>query len=111
MSTKNMNKTKSAKDLAFDKERAKYSHRVKELERALEFETKRADELEEKLSSVEVELNSAQDWIKRLLEYTDMSEEDMRKRIDSETTDIEMKEHLCSLLGVVSNLPFGNMPF
>ena len=90
-------KNKSAKDLAFDRERAKYGKRIRELEVELK---KKDDEilvLHSKLSEAEGKCENLQDWINRLLEYTEMSEDDMKKIIQKDKDSAEIMEHMNTL--------------
>lgn len=93
---------KSAKDLAFEKERAKYRKQIRELETELKKERYEKFELKGKLVSIEEKCTELQDWIDRLLEYTEMSEDDMKAIIKKEKTSAEIIEHLKPLLDITS---------
>ena len=85
-----MNKNKSAKDIAWDKERAKYQKQIKDLSEAVEVwqeEFRNASELCNKL----LEENT------KLKEALNLSEEDL-KLLLKETKN---KEHLSSLFRVL----------
>ena len=69
---------KTAKDLAFDRERAKYGRQIRDLEDKLREKDKDMLELREQLRQAESKCESLQEWIDRLLDYTNMSEEDMK---------------------------------
>ena len=91
---------KSAKDLAFDRERAKYRKQIRELEARLEKkdleifkENKRACAAEEKCAEL-------QDWINRLLEYTELSEDDMKRIIHKEKDSAEIMRRMNSFFGI-----------
>lgn len=79
-----MKKTKSAKDLAFDKERAKCRKEIRELSSQLIKQRIDIDRLKQDIDRKDMELQEKDEWIRRLLEYMDMSEEDMRKIIQYE---------------------------
>ena len=97
-----MKKTKSAKDIAFDKERAEYRKKIRELN-SLVIE-QRADicKLKEEISRKNMEIIEKEDWIGRLLEYMDMSEEDMRKMIQKDKNMSEVAERLSDINNMVS---------
>lgn len=72
------NKPKSAKDLAFDRERLKFRKEIKRLKSEIEQRNNDISVLKNQLSSSESKCVELQDWVDRLLEYTDLSEEDMK---------------------------------
>lgn len=74
------NYKKSAKDLAFDKERVKYNKRIRELESQLKEKDEIINSQKEDLARIE----QLEDWINRLLEYTELSKEDMENIINKE---------------------------
>ena len=92
-------KHKTAKDLAFERERLSLRKQIKDL-------TAKNAELETVLSAVRSELDQARDWVRRLLEYMDLSEEDLQKRIKNEEKAAELAGTLSSLLGFSARLPF-----
>ena len=77
---------KSAKDIAFDKERFRFQKKIRELESEREAQKKQIEQLQFELHDKEVLLAEKEDWIRRLLEYLDLPEEEMRKLIDSQKT-------------------------
>jgi uncharacterized coiled-coil protein SlyX len=99
-------KNKTAKDLAFDRERAKYGKRIKELEVELKRKDGEILELRNQVSEAEAKCESLQDWIDRLLEYTEMSEDDMKKIIQKDKDSAEVMERMNALLGITKM--FGN---
>ncbi len=70
---------KTAKDLAFDRKRFKYEKQIQDLRKEL-------SEMEERALKAESKSEQLQDWVDRLLEYTEMSEEDLKKTIQREKT-------------------------
>ena len=56
--------------------------------------------MEDKLRESEQKCEKFKDWIDRLLQYTEMSEEDMKKFIEKEKQSIEAMEHLNSFLSI-----------
>ena len=95
-------KNKSAKDLAFDKERAKYRKEIRELSSELIKQRIDTDRLKQDIDRKDMELTEKDEWIRRLLEYMDMSEEDMRKIIQKDKTMAEAAERLSDINNMVS---------
>lgn len=97
-----MKKTKSAKDLAFDKERAKYRKEIRELNSLVSKQNINIDRLKQDIDRKDMELVEKNEWIRRLLEYMDMSEEDMRKIIQKDKTMAEAAERLSDINKMIS---------
>lgn len=97
-----MKKTKSAKDLAFDKERAKYRKEIRELNSLVSRQSIDIDRLKQDIDRKDMELVEKNEWIRRLLEYMDMSEEDMRKIIQKDKTMAEAAERLSDINKMIS---------
>lgn|SRR5699024_549666 len=97
-----MKKTKSAKDLAFDKERTKYKKEIRELNSMIIKQRIDIDKLKQDIDRKDMELVEKDEWIRRLLEYMDMSEEDMRKIIQKDKTMAEAAERLSDINKMVS---------
>ena len=112
-----MDMEKSAKDLAFDKERIKYSRMI----RAAEQETKRQvsinSELKERINILEAQNREKDDWIERLLNYMDLTPEQFVSLIEEErkaaktvdsVAELSFETYLNALMG---SLPFVGMDF
>lgn len=97
-------KTKSAKDLAFDKERAKYRKEIRELNSLVIKQRIDIDKLKQDIDRKDMELLEKDEWIRRLLEYMDMSEEDMRKIIQKDKNMSDIAERLSDINKMVSGL-------
>ena len=95
---------KSAKDLAFDKERAKFRKQIRELERELNQRDTQVMLLREQLSLAEKKNQELQEWNDRLLAYTEMSEDDMRAVIRKEKDSAQVMESVNALFGVSKKL-------
>lgn len=106
-----MKQNKSAKDMAFEKERAKYRKELRELESKLKHEKLEKYELKEQIEKLECERDELKEWINRLLEYTEMSEEDMRKLIQKEKSEQEVAEHINELLSIFGRFGGGYFNF
>ena len=85
-------KKKSAKDIAFDKERATFRKQIRELEREVSNKDLEIRKLKEVISQKETEITGKDDWIRRLLEYMDLSEEDLKKFIENEKTKADIRD-------------------
>lgn len=85
---------KSAKDIAFEKERAKFRRQVRELERENKELARNIRELNGMLQDQEAKIAGLQDWIERLFEYTELSKDEMRKIIQKDKSDANIAERL-----------------
>lgn len=92
---------KSAKDLAFEKERQKYRKQLREYESLLKRKEVELSDVNEKLHDSENKCSELQEWIERLLEYTELSEEDMKRLIKKEKDTAEMMEHMSGIFGIM----------
>lgn len=95
-----MKKKPSSKDMAFEKERAKFRQRIRELE----YETKQAKiaeyEAKAALKEKESEIEQLNDHIERLLEYTELSKEDLVILLESEKRKAEFAHLYGSMVRV-----------
>ena len=89
-----MKNKKSAKDLAFDRERAKFRKEIRELERENASLSLTLIERNVEIQEAEEEIRQLKNWVQRLLEYMDMPEEEMRKRIENERAKDKMLDTL-----------------
>lgn len=91
---------KSAKDLAFEKERAKFRREIRELE----FQNRQLlceiVETKETLAQKEDALRQKEEWITRLLEYTNLSEEDMERIIEKDKRMTELAENMNAMQSI-----------
>lgn len=106
MSNKN---NKTAKDLAFDRERAKYGRQIRDLENKLKQKDNDILELQKQLREAESKCESLQEWVDRLLDYTNMSEDDMKVIVQKDKDAAEAMSMMKGLLGVASS--FGRYPY
>lgn len=97
-------KHKTAKDIAFDKERARLNKQIRELESLLRTEQSEIIFLREQNKQLSSERDSLNDWVRRLLEYMDLSEDEMRKIISKEKKEIEFFEHITEMNRVFSRI-------
>lgn len=95
-----MGNKKSAKDMAFEKERAKFRQQIRELEREVKEEKINSWKLNELIETKDKEIDELKDWIYRLLEYMDLSEEEMRKIIKSEKAKADLILNMSRMSGL-----------
>ena len=98
------NNKKSAKDLAFDKERARYNKQIRELESQLKEKEKIIESQNKQIESTSTELYELRDWVERLLKYTELSEEEMQRIIDKDKNSAELIERMSNVSGVFSRI-------
>ena len=92
---------KSAKDIAFDKEREKFRSEIRNLKYQIQYRDKQIEELGETVRQREEELFKLNEWIERLLEYTEISKEDLKKLIESEKEKAEVRDKISTTLGIL----------
>lgn len=97
-----MKTEKSKKDIAFDKERAKYRHEINDLQRAITKQLAEISNLSKRISELEESVRQKDEWIQRLLEYTELSEEDMRKQIKKDKNVSEVLEHISDMNNLIA---------
>lgn len=97
-----MSKEMSAKDKAFEKERIKYRHQIRDLESEINKKNKEISELKQQLSEKDIKISEYEDWIERLLSYTEMNKEDLHMLIEDEKKSAELHEKMASLFGIMS---------
>jgi DNA repair exonuclease SbcCD ATPase subunit len=79
-----MSNKKSAKDIAFDKERDAYRKQIKELNRRIECRNLELSIFNDYINKLELKQYELQDWIDRRLEYIDIPKEDLEYLINRE---------------------------
>lgn len=94
------NYKKSAKDIAFDKERATFRKQIRELEREVFNKELEIRELKNVISQKETEMVEKDDWIRRLLEYMELSEEDLKRFIENE----KLKSDIYDGFGIIDKM-------
>ena len=85
---------KSAKDMAFDKERAKYRQAVRLVQQDNKKKDVKIQQLEDRVRILEAKNKEQDEWIQRLLTYTEMTHEDMVAVIQKEKETIKAMEHV-----------------
>ena len=82
-------KTKSAKDLAFEKERQQLRKQKREAEELAASKDLTIKELTNKIIELEALNNQKDEWIERLLTYTELSKEDLQTAIEKDKAMVE----------------------
>lgn len=96
-----MNNKKSAKDIAFDKERAKFRSEIRNLTTCLNDKQVQIDGLNETIREKDNIIRQQKEWIERLLEYTEMEKEDLQNHIETEKQKAEVLEGFSATLGIM----------
>lgn len=91
------NYNKSAKDIAFDKEREKFRSEIRKQTDDLNKKQKQIDELNEVIREKDVVISQQKEWIDRLLEYTELSEDDIKQLIEKDKKTAEIIGNFRSL--------------
>lgn len=91
---------KSAKDIAFDKERDKFRSTIKDLQEEIISKNRQIKDLTDMILKKDDIIASKDDWIRRLLEYTELSEEDLREF----KKDQENRSQVLEILNKMSTL-------
>ena len=92
---------KSAKDIAFENERIKFRKEIRSLQYQIMDMDNQIKELNEVIFDRENELRHQSEWIDRLLEYMEISNEDLQKIIESEKDKAEIRERISTTLGII----------
>jgi hypothetical protein len=77
-------KQQSAKDRAFEAEKIKYRHKIKELENEIKQQAITEYELRMQQQKDQSKILEQDDWIRRLLEYMDITPEEFREKMRAE---------------------------
>lgn len=94
----------SAKDISFEKERAEYRKEIRSLEYDVSALQVAVMQKDNELNLLRNELERKSDWIRRLLEYTELSEEDMRTIISKEKNTAAVMKMFGELSSVISGI-------
>lgn len=93
-----MERKKSAKDIAFDRERAKFRKEIRKLEAEKRILKSRIDVLECTIDQKEDQIRNLEDWNARLLGYMDLSKEDVKAQFKREKKREEIIDRLDILM-------------
>ena len=93
-----MERKKSAKDIAFDRERAKFRKEIRKLEAEKRILKSRIDVLGCTIDQKEDQIRNLEDWNARLLGYMDLSKEDVKAQFKREKKREEIIDRLDILM-------------
>lgn len=99
-----MEKQKSKKDLAFDRERAKYRHEISNLQRESKENLRKIEAMNQKISELEESIREKDEWINRLLEYTELTEEGMKNQIQKDKGALEVINNMVEINNMLFEL-------
>lgn len=85
---------KSAKDIAFDKERAKFRSEIRTLNQTIKEKDEEIQTLKEQISSLQDTIRSNEEHIHKMLKLANMSQDDLNLLIEKTKTDNEIQKHL-----------------
>ena len=106
-----MERKKSAKDLAFEKERAKYRHIINDLSSENRRYASIVQEQKEKMASLETTVAEQGEWINRLLNYCGLSDEEMRNIVNTEKKKAEVAKNMAETTDVMRRICGCPYPF
>lgn len=93
--------SKSKKDLAFDKERAKFRSEIRQLKCDIQSKDLRIRGLTCQIGELENKIRELEDWNDRLLEYMDMPEEDMRRVLREKDIESQVSESIRNIVKII----------
>lgn len=88
---------KSAKDIAFDRERAKFRSEIRKLTDCLNNKQKQINGLNEVVKEKDIVIFQQKKWIERLLQYTELSEQDMKQLIENDKKIAEIIDNFANI--------------
>lgn len=91
---------KSAKDIAFERERMKLQRQKREAEEQLRDKDKTIKSLMDRISELENVIIQKDEWIERLLEYTELTKEDLKIAIEKDKAIAETAKTLKTFMGL-----------
>lgn len=83
---------KSKSQLAWERKLGEVRHDLNAYRSLCDQKDTQIRELKERISELESKLQEKEDWISRLLEYTEMSPEDMKRKISCEKDAVRLME-------------------
>lgn len=89
------------KDLAFDKERARFRSEIRQLKGDIQSKDMQIRDLMNQIGELERKIQELEDWNNRLLEYMDMSEEDMRRVLRDKDIESQVIESIRNIVGII----------
>lgn len=95
----------SAKDKAFEKERAKFRHNLREKDMAIRAKDEQIAQLSQELDEIKQELEQTKEWNERLLEYMDIPEDSLKDILAAQNTLAKFTK-IEEALGTIMGTPF-----
>lgn len=92
---------KSKKDIAFDKERAKFRSEIRQLKSDIQSKDIQIRALNLHINGLVTEIDNLKDWNSRLLEYMDMPEEDMRRVLEEKDVESQVCESIRNIMKII----------
>lgn len=89
-----MGKQVSAKDRAFEKERGRFRRALREKEQEIREKEKEISRLSAEKESLEETIQQQTEWIERLLEYTELSKEELQELLSASRITIRTNQTL-----------------
>ena len=90
----------SPKDKAFEKERIAYRQKIRQLESTVSSLKAELAEVKGEVAEKDEEIRQLKEWVDRLLEYTECSEEEMKRILDKDKTTSEVFEKMRDLQSI-----------
>lgn len=101
-----MKRNKSAKDIAFDKERKKYNHEINNLKITIQNQLSEIYKLNERIQELQESVRQKDEWIDRLLEYTELTKEDLQRKIRNEKNIFEVSDAINQMENIIDRIGF-----
>lgn len=96
---------KSAKDVAFEKERVKYRREIRELQSIIDVKDVEIRSLQDKIDRQEAAIREKDEWIDRLLEYMDLDVKDLKSHLASEKASADAVTRISQLADIFGLWP------
>ncbi len=94
------NRKLSAKDKAFEKERITYRQRIRQLESTISSLKVELAKIKGEVAEKDEKIRQLEDWVNRLLEYTELSEEEMKRVLEKDKTVSEVFENVKAMQSI-----------
>lgn len=88
---------KSAKDMAFERERQKLNQQIRNQKSVIHNQEQQMYDIKQQLSDKDSEILVLHDWIERLLAYTELDESDMKSIIETDKSVANAAESVSNL--------------
>lgn len=99
-----MSYKKTAKDIAFDKERAKLKRQISERNQTIAEKNHQITRLESIIEEKNEELARKDEWIERLCDCVHMTKDEVRAMMENEREKAENSKKIAGLLGFAAGM-------